>query len=67
VTDYAQGILDFMYKDSTIHLDRKYKLYQQSNQWKRQFPLKENSMIFKLNGYPKSYEYRRLNESCCTV
>lgn len=56
--EYARDVLDYMYKDSTIHLDRKFKLYEKSKSWRRQFPLKESGILYKLNGYPIHYDYK---------
>ena len=58
--EYAQDVLDFIYLGSSLNLSRKYNLYQQAIKWNRRRKLRNDSMLLKMNGYPKSYDYRNI-------
>lgn len=55
--EYAREILDYLYSGADIFLERKYKIYLESKNWRRQRKLRSDSMLLAMNGYPRSYAY----------
>ena len=55
--EFAREILKYMYDNSNILLNRKFKLYEKSMSWNRRRKLRIDSRLLELNGYPRSYSY----------